>query len=84
MFEAELCVESLPGKGKGVITARRGSLPAHSFLLHVTHTQSQSLFKTVLDQLFAMDRNLVMSLDMRLGRTDTGESIQDQYFCLSA
>ncbi|KAF2855659.1 SET domain-containing protein [Plenodomus tracheiphilus IPT5] len=80
--EVGLNVQSLPGKGKGLITARpivKGQtilldspriIASAQFPSHVTHAQGQSLFKRVLDQLPVEDRDTVLSLDMSLGGTD--------------
>lgn len=80
--EVGLDVQTLPGKGKGLITTRpvtKGQtilldspriIASAQFPSLVTHAQGQSLFKTVLEQLPVVDRNLIMSLDMSLGGTD--------------
>lgn len=79
--EEGLHVQSLPGKGKGLITARpmaKGQtilldspriIASAQFPALVTHSQGQSLFKTGLDQLPATDQDSVLSLDMSLGGT---------------
>lgn len=90
--EAGLHVESLPGKGKGLITARsitRGQtilldspriIASAQFPSHVTHTQGQSLFKTVLDQLSVLDRELILSLDRSLGGTEVENVLKTNAF----
>ncbi|CAO2654816.1 Nn.00g115490.m01.CDS01 [Neocucurbitaria sp. VM-36] len=80
--EGGLEVKSLPGKGKGLITKhsiRRGEtilldspriIASAQFPSHVTSSQGASLFSTVLAQLPAADRDLILSLDKSLGGTD--------------
>lgn len=80
--EDDLEVRSLPGKGKGLITARaiaKGQtilldspriIASAQFATDVARVQGQALFQSILDQLPSADRRAVLALDMSHSGSD--------------